>query len=54
MLSEIEYLGHVIDESGFHPTQEKVNSIQEAPEPKKPERATILSRDDQLLQPLSI
>ena len=34
MLSKIEYLGHVIDESGLHPTQEKVKAIQEAPEPK--------------------
>ena len=34
MLSKIEYLGHVIDESVLHPTQEKVKAIQEAPEPK--------------------
>ena len=34
MLSKIEYLGHVIDESGLHPTQQKVKAIQEAPEPK--------------------
>ena len=34
MLSKIEYLGHVIDESGLHPTQEKVKAIQEAPELK--------------------
>ena len=34
MLSKIEYLGHVIDESGLHPTQEKIKAIQEAPEPR--------------------
>ena len=34
MLSKIEYVGHVIDESGLHPTQGKVKAIQEAPEPK--------------------
>ena len=34
MLSKIEYLGQVIDESGLHPTQEKVKAIQEAPEPR--------------------
>ena len=29
----VEYLGHVIDEEGLHPSQEKVRAIQEAPEP---------------------
>ena len=27
----VEYLGHVIDEDGVHPSQEKVRAIQEAP-----------------------
>ena len=34
LLPKVEYLGHVIDASGLHPTQEKVKAIQEAPEPK--------------------
>ena len=34
LLPQVEYLGHVIDESGLHPTQEKVKAIQDAPEPK--------------------
>ena len=29
----VEYLGHVIDKEGLHPSQEKVRAIQEAPEP---------------------
>ena len=33
-LPQVEYLEHVIDESGLHPTQEKVKAIQDAPEPK--------------------
>ena len=32
--SRIEYLGHVIDEEGLHPTEEKVQAIREAPRPK--------------------
>ena len=34
MMSKIEYLGHVIDEHGIHPTEDKVKAIQEAPRPK--------------------
>jgi len=34
LLAKVEYLRHVIDESGLHPTQEKVKAIQEAPAPK--------------------
>ena len=34
LLQEVEYLGHIIDESGLHPTEEKVKAIQEAPAPK--------------------
>ncbi len=30
----VEYLGHVIDEDGLHPSNEKIRAIQEAPEPK--------------------
>ena len=30
---KLEYLGYVIDETGIHPTQEKVRAIQEAPTP---------------------
>ena len=30
----MEYLGHIIDERGHHPTTEKVQAIQEAPKPK--------------------
>ena len=33
MLPRVEYLGHVIDESGLDPTKEKVKAIQEAPQP---------------------
>lgn len=34
LLPKIEYLGHVIDEQGLHPTEEKVKAIKEAPRPK--------------------
>ena len=34
MLSKVEYLGHMIDENGLHPTEEKVKAIKEAPSPK--------------------
>ena len=30
----VEYLGHVIDKTGLHPSPEKVRAIKEAPEPK--------------------
>ena len=30
----VEYLGHVIDKDGLHPSQEKVRAIQQAPEPR--------------------
>ena len=33
MLPRVEYLGHIIDEQGLHPTKEKVKAIQEAPQP---------------------
>ena len=31
--SSIEYLGHVVDAEGIHPTEEKVKAIKEAPAP---------------------
>ena len=34
MLRQIEYLGHVIDEKGLHPTEDKIRAIKEAPTPK--------------------
>ena len=34
MLPSVEYLGHVIDSVGLHPTQAKVKAIKEAPTPK--------------------
>ncbi len=33
-MTKIEYLSHVIDEHGLHPTEDKVKAIQEAPRPK--------------------
>lgn len=33
MLPRVEYLGHVIDENGLHPTMDKVMAIKEAPKP---------------------
>ena len=33
LLPKVEYLGHMIDEKGLHPTKEKVKAIQEAPQP---------------------
>ena len=33
LCSSIEYLGHVVDEVGIHPTEEKVKAIKEAPAP---------------------
>ena len=32
--SSVEYLGHVMDENGLHPTAEKVKAIKEAPKPR--------------------
>ena len=34
MLPSVEYLGHVIDQHGLHPTKEKVKAIREASEPQ--------------------
>ena len=34
LLPKVEYLGHIIDESGLHPMQDKVKAIQDAPAPK--------------------
>ena len=34
MRPKIEYLGHIIDAEGLHPTEEKVKAIREAPKPK--------------------
>ena len=34
LLPKVEYLGHITDESGLHPTEEKVKAIQEAPAPR--------------------
>ena len=33
LASSVEYLRHVIDKDGLHPSQEKLRAIQEAPEP---------------------
>ena len=33
MLPKVEYLGHIIDEHGLHPTKDKIKAIQEAPQP---------------------
>lgn len=33
MRPSVEYLGHIIDENGLHPTEEKVKAIKEAPRP---------------------
>ena len=32
-VSSVEYLGHVIDKDGLHPSPSKVEAIQAAPEP---------------------
>ena len=34
LLQQIEYLGHVIDAKGLHPTEEMVKAIKHAPQPK--------------------
>ena len=34
LLPKVEYLGHLIDGNGIHPTKEKVTAIQEAPQPR--------------------
>ena len=33
MTTSVEYLGHVIDANGLHPSSSKVKAIKEAPEP---------------------
>ena len=32
-MSKVEYLGYVIDEKGLHPTEEKLQAINQAPRP---------------------
>ena len=34
LLPKVEYLGHMIDGNGIHPTKGKVKAIQEAPQPR--------------------
>ena len=34
MRTKVEYLGHIIDREGLHPSTEMVKAIQEAPKPK--------------------
>lgn len=34
MLPKVKYLGHLIDEHGWHPTAKKVKAIKETPTPK--------------------
>ena len=34
LLKKIEYLGHIIDSQGLHPTEEKIRAIKNAPQPK--------------------
>ena len=34
MTHSVEYLGHVIDKDGLHPSETKIRAIKEAPEPK--------------------
>ncbi len=34
MTHSVEYLGHVIDKEGLHPSETKIRAIQDAPEPK--------------------
>lgn len=33
LVKSVEYLGHVIDEHGLHPSQEKICTVQETPQP---------------------
>ena len=32
--SQVEFLGHIIDENGLHPTDDKIKAIHEAPQPR--------------------
>ena len=34
-VSSVEYLGHIIDKEGLHPSPEKLPAIQEAPQPRE-------------------
>ncbi len=34
LLASIDYLGHVLDQDGLHPTEEKIRAIRDAPEPE--------------------
>lgn len=40
MQNEVEHLGHVVDENGIRPTQEKVKALQEA----RPTKESKISR----------
>ena len=33
LMPQVEYLGHIIDKQGLHPTEKKVKAIKEAPQP---------------------
>ena len=50
--SQIEYLGHVIDREGLHPTVEKVRAIQESRKPQNVSELRSLFWHHQLLQPV--
>ena len=41
LAQSVEYLGHVIDQNGLHPSKEKLCAVQEAPEPKN---ITVLTK----------
>ena len=50
LLPKVEYLGHLIDGNGIHPTKEKVKAIQEAPQPRNVNLSTKLAPLYQLLK----
>ena len=49
LMPQVEYLGHIIDQHGLHPTKEKVKAIREAPQPHNVNAAEVISRYYQLL-----
>ena len=50
-LEQIEYLGHMIDAQGVHPTGEKIKAIKNAPQPKNVTELRSFFGQPQLLQP---
>ena len=53
MAASVGYLGHVVDAEGLHPLPEKVQAIQDAPDPRNVGELGLLSYYSRLLPNMS-